>query len=621
MSSPLEQRAAVPANHMPGSLVAAARMHAEAAPAMDIFTFLNYTTETPVEERLDYQTLDRRARQIGARLRTRAQPGARVLLLYPAGIEYVCAFFGCLYAGMVAVPVYPPLNPRLKARLAAVAQDCEAAIALSTRDTLQQLNDAVRADPVLSQLQWMVTDTALDGFEFEWRDPATDAGQVAFLQYTSGSTGTPKGVIVTHGNLLHNLSAITAQMGLGAGDHVFSWLPPYHDMGLVGCLLVPFFSRVPLTFMAPLAFLRRPLRWLREISARGCTVSGAPNFAYKLCLEKVSDADVCSLDLSRWSLAFSGSEPVQWNTIERFAERFAPSGFSRSAFYPCYGMAETTLMVTGKQREHEPGVLTICGDTYAGEGRARVVDAAAQPAAGTRWVVACGVAAPGMQVAIVKPCGTQVLADGQVGEILVEGDSITAGYWRREGQTREAFGVALGGRDGEFFRTGDLGFVLDGQLYVSGRLKDLIILRGVNHYPQDIEATVDQCHGAIRPGNGIAFPVEVEGEERLVFVQEVGRREVERSQEIVHAMRAAIQARHDIQPYEIVLIEGGSIPKTTSGKLSRRPCREDYRNDRLTVLARWVNPVFLADNVIALPEQAPAVTPVRAQGEVSGLAA
>jgi acyl-CoA synthetase (AMP-forming)/AMP-acid ligase II len=585
--------------HSCDNLPAVARTRAKTSPDEVAFTFLDYSAEIAKEQPLTCEVLDRRARQIAAMLQTRERAGARILLLYPAGLDYLCAFFGCLYAGMIAVPAYPPLNPRLRDRLAAVAHDCDATIALTDAQTLQELGDRSTMLAPLARLRWYTTDGSMEGLEYAWRAAPIDRHQLALLQYTSGSSGTPKGVMVTHANLLHNVHAIALQMQIGLGDHVFSWLPPYHDMGLIGSILTPFCTGVPLTFMAPLAFLRRPARWLREISARRCTVSGAPNFAYELCLGKMSDEDIAALDLSRWSLAFTGAEPIKLGTLERFAERFSSCGFDSNALYPCYGMAETTLLVTGKPRNEPFNFSVIDRQAYAQDGRAVLVPQDARDWVETQSIISCGLPGADLRVVVVDPVSLVPLEDDRVGEIAVSGPSIAHGYWKQELETLATFGVQVPGQPGKFMRTGDLGFMHEGELYVSGRLKDTIIIRGVNHYPQDIESTVDQCHEAIRTGCGICLSVDSEGEEHLVVVQEIGRRDKERSHEILQAMRTAILDRHQITPSAIVLVENGSIHKTTSGKLSRRPCREDFLKNQLRVITLWNRPVAVAAEAVA----------------------
>ncbi|CAG4908686.1 fatty acyl-AMP ligase [Paraburkholderia saeva] len=572
------------------SLVDIARGHAHDNPAGRPFTYIDYSASQPFDMSITYRQFDQRARQIAALLQAGGKPGERVLLLYPAGLDYLCALFGCLYAGMIGVPAYPPLNPRLRDRLAAVAQDCGARAALTTTATLDELRD--EAGP-LARLRWFATDTDLDvtGLETAWRDPRAHREQIAILQYTSGSTGTPKGVRLTHGNLLNNVYLIALHMQFRPDDHNLSWLPPYHDMGLIGALLAPFCAGVPVTFMAPAAFLRRPERWLAELSGRRCTLSGAPNFAYELCVDKIAaeTLDSLSLDLSSWELAYSGAEPVRADSLNRFVERFAPWGFRRRAFYPCYGMAETTLFVTGKRRDESPRTLSVDSVAFAKAGQG-VAFANIAPEAMTRELVSCGQPATDLDVRIVDPDTETERADGCVGEIWVAGPSVAAGYWEHPSATAAAFGAQIRDGAGRYLRTGDLGFMHEGELYVSGRLKDLIIIRGVNHYPHDIERTVDHCHEAIRPGCGIAFCVPVSNEDHVVFVQEINRRDVARADEISACIRDAIYRHHGIQPYAIVLIANASIPKTTSGKLSRRPCREQFLEGRLQVIAQWTNP-------------------------------
>lgn len=578
------------------TLVEVAHAHAARTPAQPAYTFVDYATERACESTLTHESLDRRARQIGALLQMHGSPGARVLLLYPGGLDYVAAFFGCLYAGMVAVPAYPPLNARLHTRLGAVAQDCHARIALTDAPTLAQMGDLTRLCHPLARMQWFATDGALDGLEHAWRKTAIDRKQLAFLQYTSGSSGTPKGVTVTHGNLMANVRAIAEQGQYVPQDRFFSWLPPYHDMGLIGAILSPFCAGMPAAFMTPLTFVRRPSRWLREISTRRCTISGAPNFAYELCIEKVSDSEIEELDLSSWQVAFCGAEPIKLATLERFAERFAACGFDRRSLYPCYGMAETTLMVTGKQRRDTFKARIIDKEAYARDQLAIVASAEDHAADRAQAIVCCGAAVPGHSVAIVDPVTLAPLPEDAVGEILVAGPSVAAGYWQRETETLASFRVRIEGHEGDFLRTGDLGFLHGGEVHVSGRLKDLIIVHGVNHYPQDIEDTVNQCHEAIRPDCGICFSIEHEGEERLVVVQEVGRRDKENGPQIIQAIRDAIANRHDIHPHAVALVERGSINKTTSGKLSRRPCREDFLGNELKVVTQWTSAVVARGN-------------------------
>ncbi len=566
------------------NLVSISRQYLQETTDIEPFTFIDFSGDQPTSNPLSYVEFDRRARQVAALLQTRGKPGQRVMLLYPAGLDYLCAFYGCLYASMIAVPTYPPLNPRLRDRLTAIAEDCSATIALTTTAILKDQGQKSAMPSPLAKLHWLATDERLDGFEFAWNEPKIEREDIAFLQYTSGSTGRPKGVIVTHGNLLHNLYAIALHLQYQAGDHHLTWLPPYHDMGLIGSIMGSFAAGIPLSFMKPEAFLRRPERWLQEISSRRCTISGAPNFAYELCLKKITEQQKANLDLSSWTLAFSGAEPVKQDTLERFAQRFSDCGFDPRAFYPCYGMAETTLFVTGVDRGQHPTVLIADKQIYATQNRAEPVPCGLPESDNAVPVISCGGVAEGMSVEIVDPDTGLVLPEQSIGEIWVKGPSVTAGYWNREPETQATFQATSLGLDDHYLRTGDLGFKHNNEIYICGRLKDLIIIRGVNHYPQDIEATVSDCHEAIKPGCGIAFSVDKEGEEKLVFVQEVGRRNQGQVAEIFAAIRTAIADQHDLQPYEIVLIEKGCIPKTTSGKLSRHPCRQQYLNQQLPVI-------------------------------------
>lgn len=583
------------------NLLAIARQYAQEKTDIQAFTFIDYSGTKPIDIGLSYAELDRRARQVAALLQTRGQPGDRVLLLYPAGLDYLCAFFGCLYASMIAVPAYPPLNPRLSNRLVAITEDCSPTISLTTTTILKNQGHKSVMPAPLAKLHWLATDEGLDAFEFTWNKPNITREHIAFLQYTSGSTGRPKGVIVTHGNLLHNLYVIALHSQFQAGDSHFTWLPPYHDMGLIGAILGSFAAGVPLIFMTPAAFLRRPERWLQEISSRQCTISGAPNFAYDLCLEKITESQKSRLDLSSWTLAYSGAEPVRYDTLERFTQQFSDCGFDQRAFYPCYGMAETTLFVTGIDREKKPTSVIADNYIYTIPNKPDTTPGTSPGKNSGIPVVSCGMVAEGMSVEIVDPGTGLVLPEQSIGEIWIKGPSVTAGYWNPEADTQATFQATCSELEGHYLRTGDLGFKHNDEIYICGRLKDLIVIRGVNHYPQDIEATVSFCHEAIKPGYGIAFSVNKGSEEKLVFVQEIGLRDKDRAAEIFAAIRNAIADQHELQPYEILLIEKGGIPKTTSGKLCRQPCRMHYLNQNLPVVAAWKNPVFANHLSVSLP--------------------
>ena len=553
-------------------------------PSLGAYTFL-LDGETEAAS-LTYPALDCQARRIAVALRELAAPGDRALLLYPPGLEYIAAFFGCLYAGVIAVPAYPP-NPaqldRTLPRLHAIVQDAQPALALTSAAIKPLVEAAFAQSATGGSMRWLATDALAARLEQAWSRPDLDAGTVAFLQYTSGSTATPKGVIVTHANLLHNSALIQRAFGHSAESRGVIWLPPYHDMGLIGGIVQPLYGGFPVTLFSPLAFLQRPLRWLEAIARERATTSGGPNFAYDLCVRKSTPEQRAALDLCSWDLAFNGAEPIQHATLRRFAEAFAPSGFRQEAFYPCYGLAEGTLIVSGGEK--------LAGATvraFAAEGLAQAQVVARADAPEGHALVGCGAALPDQQLLIVDPETRGVSPPDRVGEIWVAGPSVAGGYWQRTAETAATFEARLGdGASDAYLRTGDLGFVHAGQLFVVGRLKDLIIIRGRNFYPQDIELAAERAHPALRPGCGAAFAVAGPDAERLVVVQELDR--TYRSREtapITQAIRQTVANELGVQPDEVVLVRHGSIPKTSSGKIQRYACREEFLGDRLMVIGR-----------------------------------
>ncbi|MCP4653880.1 MAG: amino acid adenylation domain-containing protein [bacterium] len=536
------------------------------------------------EVHLTYRELDEQARAIGALLQDLGASNQRALLLYPACLEYVAAFFGCLYAGVTAVPAYPPRPNRPMPRIRTIVADGQATIALTTGAILSQLGAQLDQLPDLQALAWRSTDELAGDLAEQWRDPGISGETLAFLQYTSGSTAAPKGVMVSHGNLLHNQELIKTACRHSDQTPFVSWLPLYHDLGLIGNLIQALYIGAPCTLMSPVSFLQRPVRWLHTVTRYQAHTSGGPNFAYDLCVRKIAPEELEAFDLSSWKVAFNGAEPVRHETLDRFAEKFAPCGFRREAFYPCYGMAETTLIVSGGTRDEPPVVGSFRSDDLE---QHRAVEAPEE--AGGRSLVGCGRALGELEVKIVHPETLVECPSGEVGEIWVQGPSVCQGYWNRPEETASTFreNLADSGED-PFLRTGDLGFLHRGELYITGRLKDLIIVRGQNHYPQDVEATVEQSHPALRPGCSAAFSVDVDDEERLVVVQEVRRQYQEADfDEIVGAVRQAVADGHELQLYALALIKPGSLPKTTSGKIQRRKSRQDFQGEKLALVAVW----------------------------------
>jgi len=560
-----------------------------AVEAPDHWAYL-FLAEGEVEAgRLTWRELDERARSVAATLRESCAPGVRALLLFPPGLDFVVSFFGCLYAGVVAVPAYPPRPRRDDPRLRSVARDSSPAVVLTTSSLLAGAAQLIERTPELAEVRWLAAD-ALPAAG-AWEGAALRPEDLAFLQYTSGSTASPKGVMVSHGNLAHNERMIQAAFGQDEESVVVGWLPLYHDMGLIGNVLQPLWSGGRCVLMAPAAFLQRPRRWLEAIDRYRATTSGGPNFAYDLCARRIGPAEREGLDLSSWRVAFNGAEPVRAETLERFAAAFAPCGFRRQAFFPCYGLAEATLLAAGGAG----GARTA---SFSGASLERHQPEAPRGAEPERRLVGCGGPWLEQRLAIVDPETGAESPPGRVGEIWLAGPSVAQGYWGQPEETERAFRARLAGAAGadgadgddaeRFLRTGDLGFFAAGELFVTGRLKDLIILRGRNHYPQDLELTAERSHPALRPGSGAAFSVDVEGEERLVIVQEVERRAEGHADlgEIGAAVRRSITGEHEVPVREVVLVRAGTVPKTSSGKIQRRLCRSLYQESRLEVLER-----------------------------------
>lgn len=568
----------------PRNLVEVLRRWAVAAPQRVALTFLRDGDADGVTRDMTYGELDERARVIASGLRKAGVSAGRVLLFYPPGLEFAAAFFGCAYAGVVAVPVYPPDPSRLDRtlpRLRAILRDADASVVLTTADMLGMRDLLVMQAPELAGAEWLASDQLSSGLATDWRDPRSEPDTLAYLQYTSGSTGMPRGAMVSHRNLVSNLRLIKGCFEI-TQDVVVIWLPPYHDMGLIGGIVEPVYSGSRVVLFSPLAFLQRPGRWLEAVSRFRGTISGAPNFAYDLCVRKVTPEERRRLDLSAWQLAFCGAELVRPETLDRFVETFGPVGFRREAFYPCYGLAEATLIVSGGRKAHPPVVRRVAASAPEME---IVGDTAAHHR--QRLIVGCGTTLPGQRILIVDPHTLAPCAQGQVGEIWVSGPSVARGYWNRPQETQVMFAAhPMGEQEARFLRTGDLGFLSEGELFVTGRLKDLIVIRGRNHSPEDIEATVEQCHAGLWRGACAAFAVDHESEERLVVVQaiEAGSQDTE---DILAAIREAVARHHQLRPLAIVLARSSSLAKTSSGKIQRYACRAAFLEGRLQVVAEW----------------------------------
>ncbi len=584
------------------------KLRAAEQPNKTAYIFLeNGETE---QARLTYGQLHEQAEDIAAYISQHASGGQRALLLYPPGLDFITAFFGCLYAGIIAVPAYPPRKNQSLERLCAIAQDSQATLALTTGKVLTDTQKSWEQDPLSATLTWLSTENIASAPPNPPKpltpQSPTQPTTTAFLQYTSGSTGTPKGVIVSHGNLLHNCATIYTCFE-NSIDHVgVSWLPFHHDMGLIGGVLQTVYGGGTVILMSPVAFLQKPIRWLQAISYYHAVTSGGPNFAYDLCAQTIRPEQLAALDLTTWSLAFTGAEPVRPETLERFTNTFSPCGFRHNTFYPCYGMAETTLLVTGGIRADEPVVYSV--DSSALE-RNQIKESSIPSE--NKALVGCGHTWLGQTVKIIDPETLAGCAANKVGEIWVAGESVAKGYWERPDQTQQTFQAYTSDtNEGPFLRTGDLGFFKSDELFITGRLKDVVIIRGRNHYPQDIELTAEEAHEALQLNSSAAFSIELNSAEQLVIVQEVkrpylrGLNEQKAADEIILAIRRAVSETHELQVYAVVLLKPGSLPKTSSGKVQRKQCRRDFLNNDLTAVAQWKREL---QNAVPQPDQAFAV--------------
>jgi len=613
------------------SLVDLLRWRALEQPEHQIYTYL---IDGEAEGgHLTYEALDSQARAIGALLQSYKAAGERALLLYPAGLEFIAAFFGCLYAGVIAVPLPPPNTAqpqRALSRFRAIANDAQPTVVLTTSSILAKVEGLFTQAPGLRSLRWITTDKAIGVAADDWRVAVVAPATLALIQYTSGSTAIPRGVMVSHENLLANSEHIKQAFEIGPDAVSVTWLPVFHDMGLTNGIIQPMFGGRRCVIMPPQSFLQRPVRWLQAVSKYQADISGGPNFAYELCVRKITPEQRDALDLSNWKLAYNAAEPVRADTLKRFAAAFAPCGFRPQFFYPCYGLAEATLIVSGGVVKDEPILRTMQVSSL--EHNHNGVVKTSDRRANVRTLVGSGHAVAETRIVIVNPVSLTACAPDEVGEIWVSAPSVAQGYWNRREETEITFhGYLAGTGEGPFLRTGDLGFLGDGELFVTGRLKDLIIIGGRNLYPQEIELTVQQSHPAVRPACCAAFSVEVADEERLIVAAEVepryaanrhpangngpvngnghvngngnghtngiangngngtshphhnGRLPLD-TDALVRAIRRAVAEEHDVRVHAVLLLRAGSIPKTSSGKLERRACQAGFLDGTLASL-------------------------------------
>jgi acyl-CoA synthetase (AMP-forming)/AMP-acid ligase II len=567
------------------SLIDILDSHAADQPAATAFAFLSDSGHA--HAKVTFAGLRAHALAIANEFTARgARPGDRAVLIFPPGLDFIGAFFGCLAAGVIAVPLSPPRRVTGRDAVANILNDCAPRFALTTSAYAADLSKAGPASLGALDLEWLYVGDARAAAAEEASRPHRPApADLAILQYTSGSTSAPKGVMVRHANLLENLEMIRRAMGHSRASTHVCWMPLHHDMGLILNVLEAFYVGATCALMAPVSFLQRPLSWLRAIHEFKAEAAGGPNFGFDLCVARFRPEAMAGVDLSGWRVAFNGAEPVRAQTLQQFAETFAPYGFDPSAFYPCYGMAEATLLISGGRRG---GGSAIRQADRAAMNAGRIETPGDE--ADAFAIVGCGGALAGEQIAIVDPETWTRLSCDRIGEIWVQGGNVAGGYWGNDAASREAFAARIAGEgDADWLRTGDLGFVdAAGEVFVTGRIKDVIIVRGANHYPQDIEHTAQGTAACLRAGFGAAFSVlDPGGQERLVIVQEVERSHRNKLDvdEIAGGIREAVAEEHGLSVSDVVLVRPGSIPKTTSGKIQRRLTRALWLNGDLAAMA------------------------------------
>ena len=555
---------------------------------------------------LTYGQLHQRALAIAARLKAEAKPGDRALLLYPQGLEFICAFFGCLYAGVIAVPAYPPNPHRLQSsmdRLEIMVQDADPSLILGTSAILSIIRLNAVKDGVLHVFKGRHKNTSMSRSLAQLKKINTEkitvsqssiilpyeakANELAYLQYTSGSTGNPKGVMISHSNTIDNTHQIHSRV-FESVDFMVSWLPLYHDMGLINTLFMPLRADIDVKFFSPIDFLKEPIRWLNAISSPRNCYSGGPNFSFEYLLKKTTSEQLEQIRLDNWILTFTGAEPVCENTLNRFINRFTAYGFKEKSIRPVYGLAEATAAVTCKYSNMKMNVSTLCAASNDLTCRKDML----------KGYVCCGSIATNHIIKIVDLSRRLVLGEEKLGEIWLQGASVAQGYWGNEEATKETFQAYTADGQGPFLRTGDLGFMKDGELYVVGRLKDMIIIRGRNYAPQDVEYAVETAHDGIRKGCVAAFGFEERGVEKLGVVCEVKRTYIKKNHnDIIQSIIQNITRENELSVSAIVLLKSGQIYKTTSGKIQRRKTKQAFLTRSLSEVYRWETTTVQSEKV------------------------
>ncbi len=564
-----------------------AMAHAEKTP--DALAYIYLIDGEDQQVSITFGELDRQARAFAATLQKISKPGDRALLLYPSSLDFVVAFMGCLYAGVISAPTTVPHLKRSTPRLKLMMDDAKASIACTTQPVYEKISLLVADNPEFSNIQWVISESVPKSAAIEWKKPDIQPDDIAFLQYTSGSTSAPKGVIITNFNLLRTVEDIVFGSDFDNQSTMVSWLPIFHDMGLVYGLLAPLYGGRPCYIMSPVSFLEKPVRWLRAMSKYHATHTAAPNFAFDVCTRKVPEEEKSSLDLSALKFVVNAAEPVRLETMQDFAVAFKKSRFRYEAFAPSYGLAEVTVKATSKKIDQVPSYCSLDVNEIEKNRISFVPDQDPN----SYKVVGCGWSAIGADIQIVNSETSQLCAGNEIGEIWIQSDSVAKGYWQTPKASKVTFQAMIAGYDGgPFLRTGDMGFIHERELHITGRIKDMIIIQGKNYYPQDIELTVEKCHEAIRPSCGAAFAITENGAEKLIVVQEVKReyRKSDELAEVANKVRMAVAKNHGLRVNAISLIMPSTIEKTTSGKIQRSATRESFLNKSLEVLYEWHAP-------------------------------
>ncbi|OUS25480.1 hypothetical protein A9Q99_21400 [Gammaproteobacteria bacterium 45_16_T64] len=557
-----------------------------------------------IEERMSYQGLYNDSLKIAIDLHTRGMKGNTIILLYPPGHEYIRAFFGCMLAGAIPVPAYPPMGAKDIDRLTGIISDCNAKLILSTSESIPMIRRWIISNTNNTnidniEIDCVASDTMNPHPDPDFSPSTPEGNDIAFLQYTSGSTGHPKGAIVSHGNLLANFESIQDcflddDMCSVDGEKpkAVIWLPPFHDMGLIGGILLPLSIGASVTLMSPLTFMKDPYVWLKAISDRKANISGGPNFSYKYCMSKITPEQKSTLDLRHWKIAFNGAEPIQAESLREFSEYFSDAGFNRNAFLPCYGLAEATLFVSGTPTGRGALSELICPNALS-KNRTET----ATPNNANIELVSSGLPSQGTTIAIVNPATNKRVNPGHIGEIWVDSPSVCQGYWNKPQYSNKVFRALIKTSDGNYsadmktyLRTGDLGFLKNNELFVTGRLKEVLIIAGRNHYPQDIERSFQKSSNDFRNDSGAAFTVTSSNGEQLVIVQELAKRADTSASNLAKLSllgAGAISSAHGISAKSIILIKSSSLPKTSSGKTQRVEAKKQYDSQKLNVLYSW----------------------------------